>query len=41
MDGLTFYKLIHILKEKLINSKINTLTIYKNYVYWLFHLYVP
>ena len=37
MDGLTFYKLIHILKEKLINSKLNTLTIDKDSVFLSFY----
>lgn len=37
MDGLTFYKLIHILKEKLINSKLNTLTINNDSVFLSFY----
>lgn len=37
MDGLTFYKLINILKEKLINSKLNTLTINNDSVFLSFY----
>ncbi len=37
MDGLTFYKLIHILKEKLLNSKLNTITIDKDSVFLSFY----
>ena len=37
MDGLTFYKLINILKPKLINAKLNTLTIEKDSVFISFY----
>ena len=37
MDGLTFYKLINILKPKLINAKLNTLTIEKDSVFLSFY----
>lgn len=37
MDGLTFYKIIHILKEKLINSKLNMLTINNDSVFLSFY----
>ncbi len=37
MDGLTFYKLINILKENLINSKLNTLTINNDSIFLSFY----
>ena len=37
MDGLTFYKLINILKKQLINSKLNTITINNDSVFFSFY----
>ena len=37
MDGLSFYKLINILKGKLISSKLNTITVYNDSIFLSFY----